>query len=84
VGAAVAGVVLNLAVWFSLHTLFSAVDEIQVGPVTLQVPEPASLQLPALAIAVLAAILLLRYRMATLKVLALSAFMGALLAVAIR
>jgi len=36
--AAVVGVILNLGIWFSLHTLFSKVDEVQAGPLHLPLP----------------------------------------------
>ncbi len=41
--AAVVGVVLNLAVWFCLHTLFGVVDETHIGPLRLLIPEWASI-----------------------------------------
>ncbi len=37
--AAVVGVVLNLAVWFSLHTLFGGVEERRIGALVLQIPD---------------------------------------------
>ena len=37
--AAVVGVVLNLAIWFSLHTLFGVVNEQRLGALVLQVPD---------------------------------------------
>ncbi|WP_353484335.1 chromate efflux transporter [Haliscomenobacter sp.] len=36
--AAVVGVILNLGIWFSLHTLFGKVDEVLVGPLYLPLP----------------------------------------------
>jgi chromate transporter len=36
--AAVVGVILNLGIWFSLHTLFGKVDEVQAGPLHLPLP----------------------------------------------
>jgi chromate transporter len=49
--AAVVGVILNLAAWFSLHTLFATVHERRVGALVLQVPEWATLDWAAAAIA---------------------------------
>jgi len=54
--AAVVGVILNLAIWFSLHTLFGVVHERTQGPLRLHVPEWASLDPAAAAIAAGAAI----------------------------
>ena len=52
--AAVVGVIANLAIWFSLHTLFGVVHERRFGPVTLHLPEWSSLDLAAAAIAIYA------------------------------
>ncbi|MFD1697020.1 chromate efflux transporter [Roseibium aestuarii] len=55
--AAVAGTILNLSLWFALHTLFATIDERGVGPVTVPLPDPASLD-PVLAMLTLAALVL--------------------------
>ena len=44
--AAVVGVILNLAVWFALHTLFAQVRELHWGPLALDVPILATVNLP--------------------------------------
>lgn len=75
--AAVVGVILNLSVWFALHTLFSRVTERQVGPLRLYVPDWTTLDIPALVLAALAALALFRFRLGTLPVLAASAALGA-------
>jgi chromate transporter len=49
--AAVVGVIANLAVWFALNVLFADVGEAALGPLTLPVPDPATLNVAALAIA---------------------------------
>jgi chromate transporter len=36
--AAVVGVILNLGIWFSLHTLFAQVGEVSAGPLHIPVP----------------------------------------------
>lgn len=59
--AAVVGVISNLAVWFALNVLFSTVNEVEAWPFTLPVPELATLNFAALAIAVGAGIALLRF-----------------------
>jgi chromate transporter len=52
--AAVVGVIANLAVYFALHTLFADTRRVTTGPLNLDVPDIGSLQIPALAITVLA------------------------------
>jgi chromate transporter len=48
IGAAVVGVILNLAVWFALHTVFGRV--VAFGP--LELPDPVSLDAAALVLTV--------------------------------
>src|SRR5581483_1935317 len=50
--ASVVGVILNLAVWFALHTLFGEVRGLWWGPLRLQLPEPSSLHPASLLLAV--------------------------------
>ncbi len=76
IGAAVAGVVLNLAVWFALHTMFGTVTDETVGPFHLSVPEWSSIQYASIAISLVAAVLVFRFKVGTLKVLAVSAALG--------
>jgi len=59
VTAAVVGVILNLTVWFALQVLFGRVRQWRLGPLDVMVPEPATLNLPALALSAMAALLLL-------------------------
>jgi len=61
--AAVVGVIANLAVWFALHVLFADVGEAALGPFTLPVPELATLNVAALAIALGAGVALLRFHL---------------------
>jgi len=75
--AAVVGVVLNLAVWFALHVLFSAVRMHAVGPLRLQVPELASLDVPSLVLAAGAAVATFGYKVRMLPVLGVCAAAGA-------
>jgi chromate transporter len=60
--AAVVGVILNLAVWFALHTLFGEVRELRWVVGRLLVPVPATLDVGALLVAVAASWALLRMR----------------------
>jgi chromate transporter len=59
VTAAVVGVILNLSVWFALHVVFATIGQDSFGPVSLPVPDPASLRPYALILIALAAILML-------------------------
>ena len=71
------GAILNLAIWFGLHALFGVVNEVQAGPLTLTVPDPATLDPAALAIALGAAYLTFVRKWPMLGVLALAAVVGA-------
>lgn len=77
--AAVVGVVLNLAVWFALHVLFSEVNAIQIPPgIRLLAPVWGTLNLPAALISLGAFVALFRFRLAMLPVLGLSTLAGLL------
>jgi chromate transporter len=79
--AAVVGVIANLSLWFALHVLFASVPELSLGPITLTLPDPATIRpLPTL-IAVFAAWALLVRHWPLLIVLALSALASAAAAV---
>ena len=52
--AAVVGVVLNLAVWFSIHTLFRTVETIGRGALTVEVPVVSSFDWRTGSVALLA------------------------------
>ncbi len=56
--AAVVGVILNLTVWFALHTIFGRVNDVPFGPVVLHTPELASVNWPAALLSALAFVLL--------------------------
>lgn len=79
VGAAVAGVVLNLAVWFALNTAFETVGSASLGPVTLPVPDLATINVASVGVSALAAVLVFGFRLGTLKVLAVCAGAGVVL-----
>ncbi|MGU3664652.1 chromate efflux transporter [Methylobacterium sp. A49B] len=77
--AAVAGVILNLAVWFGLRTLFAQVETVPVGPLRLDLPVPASLDPAALVLTAAAILAVFRFGLGTLQTLALCAGAGMLL-----
>ncbi|MGH1329278.1 MAG: chromate efflux transporter [Paracoccaceae bacterium] len=60
--AAVVGVILNLSIWFAIHVFFGRVDPLEIGPLSMIAPLWRSLDLGALALAILAAALLLKAR----------------------
>jgi chromate transporter len=74
--AAVVGVILNLAVWFGLHVLFGMLSPIHVAGATLLVPVPSTVDLPALAIAAVAAVAIFRFKVGMIPVLLASAGLG--------
>lgn len=74
--AAVVGVILNLAVWFSIQTLFADVHETQMMGMELLIPIWSSLDIAALVIAVTAFIALVRYHIGIFKVLAVGIAVG--------
>jgi len=82
VTAAVVGVILNLSLWFSAHVLFQRVDQVDLGPVSMILPDPASLEPFTALVMAVAAVLLLRFHAGLGVVLAASAglgFLGAML-----
>ena len=72
------GVVLNLALWFSLNVLFGVVNERFVGPVRVYVPEFGTIDWAALAIAAAAFVALFRFKVSMLWTLAGAAVAGLL------
>jgi chromate transporter len=76
ISAAVTGVILNLAIWFGLHVLFLRVDSVEFPFVTLALPDVASLDPAALALAVLAGLMILRFKAGTVTTLVVCAALG--------
>jgi len=74
--AAVVGVIANLAVWFSLHVIFTDVTSRTLGPLRLDWPRLASLNLAALALSVAAALALFGFRQGVIGVLLACAAIG--------
>ncbi|MFU8823909.1 chromate efflux transporter [Yoonia sp.] len=67
--AAVVGVIANLSLWFALHVVFDSVARVEWGIINMVVPDPASLQILALSLVGVAAVLLLRLKWSLLLVL---------------
>ena len=68
--AAVVGVVLNLAIWFALHTLFREVGEVNAGPLRFDLPVAGSIDLAACALAAAALVAMFRFKLGAPVVLA--------------
>ena len=75
--AAVVGVILNLAIWFGLHTLFAQVDVRQAFGLTISLPILQSINLPALTLSLMSMIAIFRFNVGMLPVLAGSSLLGA-------
>jgi chromate transporter len=67
--AAVVGVILNLAVWFGVHTLFDRVQEVPVAGGAIDVPVFATLDPAALLLAAAAALAIFRFKAGVIPVL---------------
>lgn len=76
INAAVVGVVLNLAVWFSLHSLFRTVGEARLGPLAVPVPAFPSLDVGLLVLGAGAMVAMLRLRAGMIPVLAVCGGLG--------
>jgi len=78
--AAVVGVIANLAIFFAVHTFFSAVDDDRpYGPLRLPVPAWSSVSPRAIAVAAIAFWLLFRAEWSVLRTLGACALIGAAL-----
>jgi chromate transporter len=78
VTAAVVGVILNLSVWFAMHTLFGQVDARTYGLVHVDVPVWSTLEPVALLLAAGSMIAMLRFKVGMAWVLTASALVGVL------
>lgn len=76
--AAVVGVILNLAIWFGLHTLFAEVAVIRLGGLWLDIPVLQSAVPAAMALSIAAAIAIFRFRASVIATLLSCAAVGML------
>jgi chromate transporter len=74
--AAVVGVILNLAIWFALHTLFAEAMVIRLGVFWVDVPVLQSAVLAAMALSVSAAIAIFRFKVSVITTLLSCALAG--------
>lgn len=76
VTAAVVGVIANLALWFALHVLFGATQEIALAGLHWEAPVLASLNGTTAAIALAAVVAMLRFKVGALPTLGFGALAG--------
>jgi chromate transporter len=74
--AAVVGVILNLAVWFAIHTLFAELRPVRTAGLSFDVPVLTSVNGWALALSLAAMLAIFRFKAGMLWVLAGSALAG--------
>jgi chromate transporter len=74
--AAVVGVILNLAVWFFLHSIFAQVNTVRAGVLSLAVPVPTSIQWPTLILALAAIVAMFRFKVGTIPIFAACSLAG--------
>jgi chromate transporter len=77
--AAVVGVILNLAIWFAIHTLFRATAPVLSLGLSFEAPVLSSVDLWALALSVAAAVAIFRFNVGMLQTLGACAVAGLLL-----
>ncbi|MCU0346871.1 MAG: chromate efflux transporter [Saprospiraceae bacterium] len=77
--SAVVGVVLNLGVWFSIHTLFGKVGELKFGALHLPLPEWATMDWGAVFITLVALFVYLKLHWDMLKTIGVCAVLGLLI-----
>lgn len=68
--AAVVGVILNLSIWFALHTLFRETVPVHAFPLDFDRPMLMSVDVPALVLSIAAATAIFRFKLGMLTVLA--------------
>jgi chromate transporter len=74
--AAVVGVIANLAVFFALHTLFEDTIQVVWGPIDFELPVLATVNPVQVGIALIAAVLLFKFRLSVLRTLGVCAALG--------
>lgn len=77
--AAVVGVVLNLAIWFAIHTIFRQVMPFVTGPLRFDMPVIASVDPWTLLLSVASVVAVIRFKTGMLTTLAASSGAGVLL-----
>ena len=68
--AAVVGVVMNLAIWFAIHTVFRDTEPVRAFLLAFDAPRPASVDPWALALSIAAAVAIFRFKAGMIATLA--------------
>ena len=76
VTAAIVGVIASLALWFALQVVFKQLIRVSFGPASLELPVLSSLNWQAAVLALLAAVLIFRFKWSVLKMLPVAALGG--------
>jgi chromate transporter len=84
VTAAVVGVILNLSIWFALHTLFEIVTEERAYGIRLLVPDWSTMDAMSATIAVCALVVMFRFKVGMIPTLIAAAALGAMYHVLLR
>jgi chromate transporter len=74
--AAVVGVILNLAVWFAIHTVFRQTTQVRAFPLSFDAPVLASVDAWALALSLAAALAIFRFKVGMIPTLAVCCVAG--------
>ena len=69
VTAAVVGVILNLAIWFAIHTVFRHTTSVRAFPLSFDAPVLASIDAWALVLSVAAAVAIFRFKLSMIPTL---------------
>src|SRR5215813_15286081 len=77
--AAVVGVILNLAIWFAIHTVFRETVPVHAFPLSFDAPRLASVDWFALALSIAAAIAIFRFKAGMIPTLAACCIAGVVL-----
>ncbi|TQF28686.1 chromate efflux transporter [Bradyrhizobium sp. UNPA324] len=80
--AAVVGVILNLSIWFALHTLFRETVPVHAFALNFDMPVLTSVDIPALVLSIAAATAIFRFKLGMLTVLGASCAAGVVLRLA--
>jgi len=77
--AAVVGVVLNLAIWFAIHTIFAEARPVRWGPFGFDAPVLSSVNVWALVLSAAAVVAMFRFKIGMVKTLAATSAAGIVL-----
>ena len=77
ISAAVVGVILNVGLWFAIHVVCDQTLTLAIGPVSALVPDISSIDMAAVTLIGISALLILRFDISVPKSLAIMAMLGA-------